>query len=535
MCDGDARGGGTGLSAVRGSASIGSGLDPSRDARPIRAGERIHVVGAAGAGASAAALLAHWHGADVSGCDPGAPSQYTAPLDAAGINVATSHDPRHVTAAERPDRLAVTKALTAVDPNNRELEAARAAAIPLEPWQQVVADAACGKSLVGVAGTHGKSTSAGWLVHLLVSAGLDPSAFVGALMPGELTGGLPATARWGRGEAFVVEADEYAGNFDPYRPAIAILTSAEWDHPDVFADREAVIECFASWLQRAGHSVSTSILVANVADPGVSAVVERLRDWPGRVLATVLATDPNGRPDARALREIPERFGTAAGPAALLEGRITGTGPTGTTLEIRGAGAGTEPLTARLRLAGRHNAANALGVAGAAIALGVAGEVIAAGLAGFRGVGRRLERKGEGRGVVVYDDYAHHPTAIRETLAALRQIEPGRRVWAVYEPLTYHRTAAMLDQFAQVLATADCVAIAEIWAGRDPDTSVASADALARAVARERPEMMAAAPGSVEATAAWLVKEVRSGDAVLVMGGGRSYVIADLLVRALQG
>lgn len=535
MCDLDPRGGGTALSTVRGSASIGSGLDPSRDARPIRAGERIHVVGAAGAGASAAALLAHWHGAYVSGCDPGAPSQYTAPLDAAGIAVATSHDPRHVTAGDRPDRLAVTKALTAIDPNNRELEAARAIAVPLEPWQQVVADAASAKRLVGVAGTHGKSTTAGWLVHLLVSAGRDPSAFVGALMPADITGGLPATARWGRGEAFVVEADEYAGNFDPYRPAIAILTSAEWDHPDVFADREAVVECFASWLQQALRSVPSPILVANVADPGVAAVVERLRDWPGRLLATVLAADPNGGPDATALGELRERFATTGGRAALVDGRIVESGPTGTTFEIRGVGAGTEPLTVRLRLAGRHNAANALGVAGAATALGVSGEAIVAGLASFGGVGRRLERKGEGQGVVVYDDYAHHPTAIRETLAALRQMEPGRRVWAVYEPLTYHRTAAMLDQFAQVLATADCVAIAEIWAGRDPDTSVASADALARAVARRRPEMIAAAPGSVEATAAWLAKEVRSGDAVLVMGGGRSYVIADLLVRALRG
>jgi UDP-N-acetylmuramate--alanine ligase len=146
-----------------------------------------------------------------------------------------------------------------------------------------------------------------------------------------------------------------------------------------------------------------------------------------------------------------------------------------------------------------------------------------------------LERKGEGRGVVVYDDYGHHPTAIRATLAALRQIEPGRRIWAVYEPLTYHRTAAMLEQFAEVLATADCVAIADIWAGRDPDTSVASAAALAEAVARQRPGVVAVAPGSVEATSAWLAKEVRPGDAVLVMGGGKSYRIAELLVQALRG
>jgi len=450
------------LSTVRGAASVGSGLESGRAARPIRKGERIHVVGAAGAGASAAALLAHFSGAAVSGCDSGGPSPYTPPLDAAGIALAWSHDPRHVTAGERPERLAVTKALTAVDPHNAELEAARAASVPLEPWQQLVADAATGKLLVGVAGTHGKSTSAGWLVHLLASAGRDPSAFVGALMPAVLTGSLASTARWGRGEAFVVEADEYAGNFDPYRPAIAILTSAEWDHPDVFADEEAVVACFVAWLERATLSVPEPLLVANVADHGVAAVVERLRDWPGRILATVLASDSGRALDVAAQSDLRGRFATGGGPADLLSGRIVETEPEGTTLEIRGAGVSIDSLTVRLRLPGRHNAANALGVAGAAALMGVPGDAIAAGLAGFRGVGRRLERTGEGRGVVVYDDYGHHPTAIRETLAALRQIEPGRRIWAVYEPLTYHRTAAMLEQFAQVLATADCVAIADI-------------------------------------------------------------------------
>jgi UDP-N-acetylmuramate--alanine ligase len=470
----------------------------------------------------------------VSGCDPGGPSPYTPPLDAAGIALAWSHDPRHVTGGERPDRLAVTKALTAVDPRNAELEAARAASVPLEPWQQVVADAAAGKLLVGVAGTHGKSTCSGWLLHVLASAGLDPSGFVGALLPAALTGGLAATARLGHGEPFVVEADEYAGNFDPYRPAIAILTSAEWDHPDVFADREAVVACFAAWFERAVQSVPEPLMVANVADPGVAAVVERLHAWPGRVLATVLAGESGRFLDVVAQNDLRSRFATGGGPADLLEGRVLRAGPEGTTVEIRGSGVSIDAFTVCLQLPGRHNAANALGVAGAAVGLGVPAEAIAAGLAGFRGVGRRLEGKGEGRGVVVYDDYGHHPTAIRETLAALRQIEPGRRIWAVYEPLTFHRTAAMLEQFAEVLATADCVAIADIWAGRDPDMSITSAASLAEAVARLRPGLLAVAPGSVEATAAWLAREVRPGDAVLVMGGGRSYRIAELLVEALR-
>jgi UDP-N-acetylmuramate--alanine ligase len=105
----------------------------------------------------------------------------------------------------------------------------------------------------------------------------------------------------------------------------------------------------------------------------------------------------------------------------------------------------------------------------------------------------------------------------------------------VYEPLTYHRTAAMLDEFADVLATADAVAVADIWAGRDPDTTITSAGALAEATARRRTGLVAVAPGSVEETATWLAGEVRSGDAVLVMGGGKSYRIAELLLQALGG
>ena len=354
------------------------------------------------------------------------------------------------------------------------------------------------------------------------------------LLPPELTGGLSATARWGRGAAFVVEADEYAGNFDAYRPSIAVVTSAEWDHPDVFADRAAVIAAFDRWLRRARPAPDGSppVLVANVADEGVAALVAGLDDWSGRVVATALVDDA-AQDLPGVARGIAEQYATAGGPATALLGRITATTPTATQLEIHGLGGGRDTSTVRLALAGRHNAANALGVAGAAVAAGIDAETVAKGLASFDGVGRRLERKGEARGVVVYDDYGHHPTAIRMTLGAVRQREPGRRVWAVYEPLTYHRTATLLDDFAGALAEADAVAIADIWAGRDPDTTIASAAGLAEAVARRAPDIPVAAPGSVEATAIWLAGEVRSGDAVLVMGGGRSYRIGELLLEEL--
>ncbi len=530
---------------TRTAAIVGAGLAPARAARPIEADERIHILGAAGAGASAAALHARYAGGAPSGCDPGGPSPYTPALDAAGIVLDWAHDPAHVVArpgSPPPARLAVTKALTSIDPDHPELAAARAAGIPLESWQQVVADAAAGRRLVAVAGTHGKSTTAGWLVHGLVAAGRDPAAFVGALMPGRLTGGTAATARRGDGIEFVVEADEYAGNFDPYRPSLAILTSAEWDHPDVFADRSAVLDAFTTWLLKAaaaadddariGRPPATPVLVANVADDGVAAIVERLADSSWQVVATAVVDQAPQRLGSYQ-SAIAERFATAAGPARSVLGRIVGADPAGTSLDVAGLDPLAGPIPLRLSTAGRHNAANALGVAGALGALGVPPETIAASVGGFSGVGRRLERVGEAGGVVVYDDYGHHPSAIRETLSAVRQREPGRPIWAVYEPLTYHRTAAMLDAFADALAEADGVAIADIWAGRDPDTTIVSAAALATAVARRRPSVPVEAPGSVEQTAMRLAEVVRPGDAVLVMGGGRSYRIAELLMEAL--
>jgi UDP-N-acetylmuramate--alanine ligase len=254
------------------------------------------------------------------------------------------------------------------------------------------------------------------------------------------------------------------------------------------------------------------------------------------VVATALlhetASDADLVGGARALQE---GFATAAGPARALLARIVEQDRDATTLRVHGLAGPGELDDVRLRTAGRHNAANALGVMGAASAAGATRDAIMAGVASFGGVGRRLERKGMAADVVVYDDYGHHPTAIRETIGAIRQREPGRRIWAVYEPLTYHRTAALLSAFADALATADAVVVADIWAGRDPDTTVASAAGLAAAVARLRPGIPIAAPGSVDASAAWLAHEVRAGDAVLVMGGGHSYQIATGLLQRLEG
>ena len=511
---------------------IGAGLDPVRAAIPLRPGERIHVVGAGGAAAAAAALHALRAGATVSGCDSGGPSPYTQPLERAGINLAWEHAPSHVAAGEvvLADRLAVTKALTAVDPDNPELAAARRLGVPATSVQQLIADAAAtrGQDLIGLAGTHGKSTTTGWVVQMLVEGGLDPSAFVGALLPAALVAGdEPSTVRVGQGASFVVEADEYAGNFDAYRPAIGGLTNADWDHPDVFSDRAAVVATFAVWIRGFDGGGEPPVLVANVGDAGVREVLAELRDWPGRVLVALLA---EGEADLDALRATLEReHATAAGTARAIVARRRQEAGEG-SLEIHGLEPGVT-VTARLALPGRHNAENGLVAAGVASAAGAAPSAIVTGLASYAGVGRRLEVKGDVGGIVVLDDYGHHPTAMAASFTTVRELYPGRRLWAVYEPLTYHRTAAMLGEFAAILATADMAVIAEIHAGRDPDTTIASAGGLAGAVAaRGTP---AWAPGTVEETSDWLERRVAPGDVILVMGGGRSYVIADRLAAFL--
>ncbi len=512
---------------TRTAAEISRGLAPARPARAIRAGERIHVLGVGGAASAGAAIHAAAVGARVTACDASGVGHLASAIAAAGVRVATSHDARHIVdeaGAAIVDRLAVTKAITAVHPDHPEMLAATGAGVEPEQVQQVIADAAAtrGRRLIGVTGTHGKSTTAGWLLHLLAEGGRDPSGFVGAPLPPHLATPSPSVARVGRGRDFVVEADEYAGNFDPYRPAIGCLISVEWDHPDVFPDEDAVVATYVAWIRGFDGGGERPVLVANVGDRGVRRVVGALSDWPGRTLPVELVAA--GR-DARSAA-------AAADASGGIGGAIVAEDEAGVELALAGLAPGRVDRV-RLQLAGRHMVADGLVAAGGALVAGLDADAIIGGLASFQGVGRRMELKGDVGGVVVLDDYAHHPTAIRATYAAVRQRYPGRRLWAVYEPLTYHRTAAMLDAFAEVLAEADRAAVVDIWAIRDPDTTITSAQALADATTA-RASFEALATGSPEASGDRLAELVEPGDVVLVMGGGRSTVAAERLVERLR-
>ncbi len=188
----------------------------------------------------------------------------------------------------------------------------------------------------------------------------------------------------------------------------------------MFADEAAVIETFVAWLRRAPDGATA---VINVGDPGGAAVATALSGSAIRIVTTMLVDEAGGH-SGGPVKDLADRYATAAGPARPLVGRIVASEPTGTKLELHGLGSDESPLPTRLSSAGRHNAANALGVAGAAAALGVEPRVVVDALGSFAGVGRRLERKGEAAGVVVYDDYGHHPTAIRETLRPSASANP---------------------------------------------------------------------------------------------------------------
>ena len=310
----------------------------------------------------------------------------------AGSRSPAEHAAAHVTTPPRPDRLAVTKALTAIDPDQPELAAARAAGIPVEPWQQVVADAAVGRTLVAVAGTHGKSTTAGWLVHVLVAAGTDPSAFVGALLPSSLTGGPPATARLGDGPCVRRRSRRIrrqlrrvpTGRRDPDRRGVG---------PPRRVRRPRRGDATRS---RPGsrRMPDGATLVVNVGDPRREVVVDRLRDRRLHVIAYALVDTSPGR--GGYLRGVRERFATAAGPATALLGRIVAADPDGHDargLRARRAGRRRRRPARHGRSAQRRQRAG--GRRGGARARPGPRPDRGRARRSFAGVGRRLERKGE--------------------------------------------------------------------------------------------------------------------------------------------
>ena len=463
----------------------------------VRPGERIHVIGIAGSGAAGVALLMHHAGVVVDGCDLDTPSPYTPPLAAAGVSVIAGHDPAHLAGIER---VAITPALRAVQ-DLEELVAAREQGLPVVTWQAILGELMAAEGRIGLAvtGTHGKSTTTALLGHLLVAAGMDPTVEVGAFIHA-----WGATVRPGNGAPFLVEADEFGDNFLNYQPAGAIVTNVEMDHPDYFADRDAVLASMERFVRgmQPNAVLGGRLLLTTAGDAGARDLLARLDGWDGRVIRC----GPGGEAEAG---EVTYRNGGAQ--FRLFEHLFD------------------SPL------AGSHNVLNATAALTLGRELGAPLDALAEGLRTFPGAGRRMELIADTAGVTVYDDYAHHPTEVAATIAATRQRVGERRLWAVFEPHMYSRTALLFDEFAAAFTDADEVVIADIFASRDTDEALraTSAEALADAIERVS-AVPAIAIGDADTTARYVAEHLRSGDAVLVMGAGKSYRIATGVRDALE-
>jgi UDP-N-acetylmuramate--alanine ligase len=431
----------------------------------------VHFVGIAGAGMSALAELFVRRGVVVTGCDanPGSADD----LRRAGIDVLTGHDPRH---AESARALVVTSAMKRDHP---ELVRARELGIPVIRRAEALGEAVSGGRLVGIAGTHGKTTTTVMTTEALAAAGLAPTGIVGGRV-----GSWGGNMKPGGESLFVVEADEYDRSFLALAPTVAVVTNVEADHLDIYADLEDIRGAFAQFVGGA----ETIVLCGD--DAG--------------------ATSLSMPPTARVIR-----YGMNGGPADL---RARDIAPNGAGQEFEVMFDGRSLGRATIGVPGAHNVRNALAAIASGLALDATLEAMAPGLASFGGVERRFQRLGEGRGVAVIDDYAHHPTEIRATLEAARAAFPRRRVIAAFQPHLFSRTRDFAREFGEALAQADVVFLTEIYPAREQPIPGVTADLIDRAVREARGTIGWRGDRATLADA--LADTVREGDVVLTIGAG---------------
>jgi UDP-N-acetylmuramate--alanine ligase len=433
--------------------------------------------------ASLAELLA-FQGRQVSGSDLS--SSAARRLAAAGVTLSVGHRPEQLGQAEA----VITSAAVPLD--NPELREARRRGLPICTHAEALGALMAGRIGVAVAGTHGKTTTTALLGYLLARSGLDPTVLVGAAAV-DFGGG----ARLGHGPHLVVEADEYARRFLALRPSLALITNIEADHLDYFSDLDEIVRAFQAFAERV---VAGGQLLTCADDPVLAATP----------LAGRRCTyGSSEQADWRLLEFHPLTGGGS---------EITLSGP-----ELR--------LSARLALTGRHNALNALGALAAACQLGVAPADAAAALADFGGTERRFQTVWRGRGIWLVDDYAHHPTAVRATLLAAREVHPGR-LWAVFQPHTANRVVELIDDFAACFEPADRLMLLPIYqpAGRSSGERTVRSDDLAARV-RQPPVEVAE---SHQAAAASLAGRIREGDLIVVMGAGDVTTLTRALVSRLE-
>ncbi|MBN1146525.1 MAG: UDP-N-acetylmuramate--L-alanine ligase [Anaerolineales bacterium] len=420
-------------------------------------------------------------------------------LQEAGARVFLGHDADHVAGVDLVLRS------SAVPDDNVEVQAAFEAGIPVLKRSDFLGELTSGQQAIAVAGTHGKTTTTAMIAWALADMGLDPSYVIGGASVN-----LGRNAHAGLGRYFVIEADEYDRMFLGLRPQVAVVTNVEHDHPDCYPTLEDFQQAFREFAARIEPG---GVLAACGDDPGArQLLVEAAPEdrlvvsygirWEGcHYRASNLALNRMGGFDFDLLRQ-------GEGPLASI----------------------------RLQTPGEHNVLNALATLAVADQLGLDLGGAAASLGEFRGVGRRFELRGEASGVTVIDDYAHHPTEIRATLAAAKARFPGRVIWAVWQPHTFSRTRTLLDDFLAAFGDADHVLVMEIYAAREaPPPDGFSACQVVQALRG------GAGPGGVDAYYAanlqaaleLLTDRLQPGDVALVLSAGDAIWISERLMETL--
>jgi UDP-N-acetylmuramate: L-alanyl-gamma-D-glutamyl-meso-diaminopimelate ligase len=463
---------------------------------------RIHLIGVCGtAMATLAAMLKH-RGHTVSGSDEHVYPPMSDFLAAEHITVLEGYRPEHVSGAI--DLVVVGNAISRGNP---ELEAVldrglRYASLPETIRDQWLWDA---DSIV-IAGTHGKTTTTAITGWLLTAAGADPTVLVGGIARNLGAGG--ASYRMGKGRAFVIEGDEYdsayfdkTAKFLKYLPDIAVVNNIEFDHADIYKDLDEVRLAF----RRLVNLVPAKGLILLGADsPDAAALASRAKS---RV----------------------QTFGLSAGA----DWRATAI-EIGATTSFRVRHGGTDHGVFTMILAGEHNVRNALAALAIGVELGLDIDALRAALASFAGVKRRLEVVGEANGITVYDDFAHHPTAVDETLRAVRRAQPGRRIWAIFEPRSASSCQRVFqDDFARAFAGADEVVLASVFRSTlAPEERLSEVQLVADLTARN---VHARHLPTVDSIVDAVTRDARGGDLVVVMSNGGFGGIHGKLLEALAG
>jgi UDP-N-acetylmuramate--alanine ligase len=437
----------------------------SDDSRPV------HFVGVAGAGMSALAELFVMRGVKVTGCDASPGS--IADLERVGVQVLGGHDPDH---ANHARALVVTSAMPKDHP---ELRRAKELGIPVVRRAEALGEAVSAGAVVGIAGTHGKTSTTVLTAEALASAGKEPTALVGGRVVA-----WDGNFRRGGDKLFIVEADEYDRSFLALTPNVAVVTNMEADHLDIYSGMDDIRDAFATFIRPA----RTIILCAD--DPGANS----LRTPNTAEVIRYGITSPDARLQARQVR----REGVRALFDVVYDRQILG--------------------TVELQLPGLHNVRNALAAIATGLALGATVDGMRVGLANVRGAERRFQMVGEAKGALIVDDYAHHPTEISATLEAARTAYPGRRLVVAFQPHLYSRTRDFATDFGRALAAADVVYLTEIYAAREKPIDGVTASLVAEALKREGGRL--AWRGDRAALAGELASAVRDGDVVLTMGAG---------------